>query len=250
MRFRSIVPLFVLFAGCGEDQSGLTQGQFIQERAKAVCAGIIEACGMTEQTCVALRVAEYQAAYQIELSKAHTFVPANADKCISKTKDAYGKIKGGTVALSAADYLAMETTCANVYRGVATTNGSCQVDVDCLNDLICDKGYCGTYKLVSEVSGCANIGETCPPGYYCSTGAGVWMCAVRVGLQGGCIANIPCMEELRCAGGLCLARLGTGEACLAHSDCTSGFCEPYLRKCMNDIRFGPSSPVCIAMGGV
>ncbi len=250
MKFRSIVPVLLLLVGCGEDSSSLSPGDFFQKRAQAVCAGVAPACGMTEQSCVALRVAEQQTAYSAQLSQARVFVPANADKCLGKTKDAYNKIKGGTVALGSGDYLAMETACANVYRGVKTTNEGCQVDADCLDGLICDKHYCGTYKVVSEVSGCANIGETCPPGYYCNLGNGVPMCAVRQGPQGGCTADIPCLEDLRCAAGLCLPKLGIGEACTAHSDCTTGFCEPYLLKCTNDIRFGPSSPVCIAMGGV
>src|SRR5512138_2769541 len=118
MRLRSIVPMLMLLASCGEDPSSLSQGDFSQKRAQAVCAGVTEACGMTEQACTAARMAEYVAGYQSELGQARTFVPANADKCLGKTKDAYGKIMGGTVALSAADYLAMETACADVHRGV------------------------------------------------------------------------------------------------------------------------------------
>jgi len=232
----------------GDLDSPLTPSGFFQKRAEAVCSAVAFACLITPSSCTSARMVEYKAVYEDAFSKSRTFIPSNADACLSKVRDTYGKLTQGSVALKAADYQAMETVCANVYRGAGVPKGACLVDVDCLSDLICDKGYCGTYKLVSKGAGCANIGESCPQGSYCSNANGVWTCADKVGAQDNCAAS-PCLESLRCVGSVCSVRLGTGESCQSDSECTSGFCEPYLGKCASDIRFASGSAACIAMGG-
>jgi hypothetical protein len=238
----------VALVACGSDPSPLTPNQYFQQRAAATCAALETACFVPLPTCTAARVAEYTAEYQSSLSYFRDFIPSNAEACVAKVKEAYGKIKEGMVALPAAEYNAMQAICANVYRGSSMANGPCQLDLDCYGDLVCDKGYCGTPKLVAPGAGCANIGETCPQGTFCSNASGIWMCTAKVGAQGACAAS-PCLETLRCAGGICMARLGLAESCASNDDCTSGFCEPFAGKCAEDIRFANGTAACIAMGG-
>jgi hypothetical protein len=240
--------VFAVLAGCGDEPSPLTTSQFFQKRAEITCTALESACLLPVAACTAGRVAEYTAEQQNALAYFRSFIPKNAEACLAKVEEVFGKIKQGTVALPAADYNAMQAICANVYRGSSIANGPCQIDADCYGDLICDKGYCGTAKVVAPGAGCANIGEICPQGTYCSNATGVWFCSEKAGLQVSC-ATTPCLETLRCAGGVCVARLGMVEACTGNDDCTTGFCEPYALKCAEDIRFANGTAACLAMGG-
>jgi hypothetical protein len=242
------MPFCLGLAGCQSEQTPLTPNQFFQQRANTVCSAVTSACLVPLATCTAGRVAEYTADYQTALAALRDFIPDNAEACLAKVKDVYGKLDEGAVALKAADYLAMEDICANVYRGAGVAYGACSADADCLGNLICDKGFCGTPKLVPPGAGCANIGEYCPMGSYCSNASGVWLCSAESDLQGSC-AQSPCLESLRCAAGVCVARLAIAEPCASNVDCASGFCEPYAYLCAEDIRFANHSAACVAMGG-
>jgi hypothetical protein len=248
MKHRKILLVLVALAGCGNDPSPLTVNQFIQKRAEAVCAGLSPACLMTSDICMAARIAEYQAEYQAAIASFRDFIPSNGDACLAQTRDVYGKIKDSTFALKGTDYERMLAVCANVYRGTSAVNGPCQISPDCLGDLICDKSFCANAKQVGAGANCGNPGEYCPRGSYCSQATGVWVCTAKVGAQGSCVAS-PCIETLRCAGGLCVDLLDFGAVCASDTDCASGFCEPYAAQCANDIRFAKGTPACIAMGG-
>jgi hypothetical protein len=244
-----ILPVLVLLTSCGSEPDPLSANAFFQKRPAAECAAVSSACLVTESACVVGRAAEYTAEYQAALRAARDFVPPQAESCLARVEDVYGKLDQGKVAIRAADYQAMTSVCANVYRGSSVANGPCQADVDCVGALICDKGYCATRKLVAAGAGCANPGESCPQGSYCRYANGVWLCSAKVGAQGDCTVA-PCIETLRCAAGVCVARLGIGEACAADSDCSSGFCEPFAARCAEDIRFANGSAACRAMGGL
>jgi hypothetical protein len=248
MKHRPILLVLVALVGCGNEPSPLTASQFFQKRAQDVCVGIYSACLMTMDACTAAQTADYQAEYQAATANFRDFIPPNAEACLGKVKDVYGKLENGAVALKAADYRTMQAVCANVYRGTSAVNGPCQSDTDCLGNLACDKGFCATPKLVGAGGLCANPGEYCPPGSYCSNATGVWVCTAKVGAQGNCLAS-PCLETLRCASGLCVDRLAIGEACVSDADCAGDFCEPYAAKCANDIRFANGTAACIALGG-
>jgi hypothetical protein len=204
---------------------------------------------MAEASCTAGRIAKCEGNAQAAATHFWDFLPQNAEACLNKVNATYGKLNRGAVALSAADYQAMSAVCNNVYRGTGLANeGSCVYDADCLDGLICDKTYCGTAKMVGQGDQCADIGEICPQGYSCSNASGVWLCASKVDLGGACAAS-PCLESLRCLGGVCVAQLGIGEDCAVDQDCSSGFCEPYAFKCAQDVRFANGNPDCLAMGG-
>ena len=249
MKRLSIFLVLPVLAGCGDEPTPLTPNQFFQQRADLECAALSSACLMPEATCTAGRVAQYATEYQNAVGNFREFIPANAEACLDEVKKVYGKLNQGAVALAGSDYLAMQAVCANVYRGARLANEPCGSNLDCVDDLICDKGFCGEAQLVAPGAGCANIGEYCPAGSYCSGATGVWFCSAKASAQAYCGTAIPCLEALRCSAGVCLARLGIGEACASDGDCSSGFCEPYALKCANDIRFANGSAACIAMGG-
>lgn len=248
MKPRSMLFLLLPLASCGDEPAPLSPEGFFQKRADEVCSEMLLACYVEVPVCVAGRVAEYQAEYHAALQAFRDFIPANAEACLAKVKEVYGKIKEGMVAMKAVDYQAMVAVCANVYRGSSPANEWCELDVDCLDNLICDKGSCATSKLVAPGALCANPGESCPQGSYCGYDGRVWLCTAKVGALGDCTAA-PCIEALRCAGGVCVPRLDIAEACTTDGDCSSGFCEPYARVCAQDIRFAKGSDACRAMGG-
>jgi hypothetical protein len=239
----------VALAGCSSQPGPLTQTEYCNRYAQDVCAGVSPACLMTDASCTAGRLAQCATEAQSNATATRDFIPPNAEACLNKVNAVYGKLKQGAVALGAADIQAMNDACGNVYRGTALAYGSCKVDADCLDPLICDKGYCGTARTVAQGAGCANIGETCPPGSYCSSTTGIWFCSSKVGLGGVCDASNPCLENLRCMGVACAVQLGIGEVCTVDQDCDSGFCEPYAGLCALDVRFANGSAACKAMGG-
>jgi hypothetical protein len=256
-KIRPMKSVIVLFAAvgllaCHNEPDPLTPNQFFQQRAQAVCSALETACWLSVPTCTAARINEYQLEYQAALAAYRDFIPSNAQTCVDKVSEVYGKLKNGMVAMPASDYQAMQATCANVYRGASPANGACLVDQDCLgSSLICDKGFCGTGSMKEIGAGCGNIGETCVPGAYCAPNpiTGFAVCTAKAGLQADCTAT-PCLETLRCAAGFCQARLTLGGACTSDGDCGTGlFCEPYAHQCSGDIRFAPGTDACKAMGG-
>lgn len=238
-------------ASCRDEPKPLTPNEYIAQRAEIECAAISSACLMPASTCMVGRQAQHAAEYQNAMGNLREFVPGNAEACLDKVGEVYGKLNQGMVALLGSDYLAMQAVCANVYRGAKAAFEPCTSALDCETPLICDKGFCGAAKLVEAGAGCANIGEYCSPGAFCrpSTPAGVWFCSAKVGAQGYCDDATPCLENLRCSANVCAARLETGLPCATDGDCGTGFCEPYALKCANDIRFASGTPACIAMGG-
>jgi hypothetical protein len=249
MRHHLALPALVLLSSCGSDPAPLTPSQFFQQRAEVVCAAVSPACLVTGSACALTQTAAFTAEYQAAIASFRDFIPSNAEVCLNKVRDVYGKLSQGAVAIKAADYLAMEDVCAKVYRGTSAALGPCLTDADCLDNLICDKGYCGNAKMVSQGSQCANIGEYCPQGFYCSDTGGVWFCTAKVGALANCTQN-PCLESLRCQGGVCVVQLGVGEPCATNGDCASGFCEPFAGKCADDVRFANGSAACNAMSGM
>jgi hypothetical protein len=249
MNRRFVFLSMLTLLGCGSQPGPLTQTDYCNEYAQGVCSGVVPACLVTTATCMAVQLDKCTADAQYNAGR--VFIPANAETCLNKVSSTYSKLKQGSVALSAADLQAKDQACGDVYRGPVEKNGPCTADADCLDGLICDvaKGYCGTSKLVAQGAGCANIGETCPAGFYCSAITGVWLCLGRAGLGGACDAANPCMENLRCSTGTCVVQLGIGEQCAVDQDCKTGLCEPYAGLCAQDVRFANHTAACVAMGG-
>ena len=235
----------VSLAGCGNDKSPTTQTEYCNTYAQEICAAVAPACLITTSACMAGRLADCSAQAQQNIGR--DFLPSNADACLAKIREVYGKLNQGAVALTAAAIASIDNACANVYRGTKALDRPCEVDVDCLDGYICDKGFCGRAKVVAQGQGCANVGEICPQGSYCSGAAPVSLCVSKGSLGATCDDSAPCLETLRCESGACAVQLGVGFACSVDQDCDTGFCEPYAKLCANDVRFANNSAACTAM---
>lgn len=249
MRIRCTPLALALFliSACGEDNQTISQLRFCDEYAQAVCAQLSNACQFLDAECQTNRVNECIAAGRAATERNQFFLPANAETCLSKVREVYGKLNQGSVALKPADMQAMANSCSVVYRGKAVRNQVCAIEADCANGFICDKAHCGVVTLVAPGAGCANVGEVCPVGYYCGGSTGILACESKAPAKTACDASTPCLEALRCAGGLCVDALPTAADCMVDQDCASHFCEPYSAKCAADLRFAPNSPACAAM---
>jgi hypothetical protein len=247
MRLPLLSLAFVASVGCGNDKPPTTQTEYCDTYAQEICAAVAPACLITMSACTAGRLADCSA--QAQQNSRRDFIPSNADACLAKIGEVYGKLNRGMVALTAVDITSINAACANVYRGTKALNGLCEVDVDCLDGFICDKGFCGRSKIVAQGQGCANVGEICPPKSYCSGAAPVSLCVSKGRLGVACNDLAPCLENLRCESEACTVQLGVGFACSVDQDCATEFCEPYAKLCADDVRFANKSAACTAMGG-
>jgi hypothetical protein len=243
-RHRLLVLGPLLAMGCGgTDSKPLTPNEFVSQYAQEVCDAVAPACLVPVATCTAIQVADRTQQAQDAAAKGRSFMPDAAQTCLDKVSSVFGSLQHGAVALEPADFEEVGRVCDQVYRGVSRANEPCTMDADCIGGLICDKFLCGTRSVVLQGAGCANVGETCPPGSFCGASAsGALLCQTRIGLGGAC-------DTLRCANSICVAQLGFGEACATDLDCSSRFCEPYAHLCAEDIRFAHHSEACVAMGG-
>jgi hypothetical protein len=252
-----LVPVLgpLLALGCGEENKPLTAADFDNQYAQDMCAAVTPACLVPETACVAGQLGVRAQKDQEAMLSRWIFSPSNAQTCLNQVNSTYGKLRGGTVALSAADMHSVEGACKNVYRGGKLSNEACDVDKDCVVGLICDHskgtvgGRCGAESTVLQGAGCANIGEVCPTGSYCGNSAGVFVCQPKLDLGAACSDVMPCLESLRCSVGLCIPQLGLGELCESDQDCATNFCEPYAHRCAEDVRFGNGTAACLANGG-
>lgn len=245
----------LLASGCGEENKPLTPAEFSNRYAQDMCKQLSLACLIPQTSCMAGRLAARATLDQEAIARGQAFVPSNAENCLSQVNSVYGKLQQGTVALKASEIQAVDQACRDVYRGAKLANEACGVNEDCVMGLICDTskgtatGRCGTKTDVVAGAGCANIGETCPRGSYCGNSAGIFVCQPKMDLAAACSPTVPCLESLRCAGGLCVSQLDMGELCTADQDCATGFCEPYIGRCAADVRFAYGSPTCLKIAG-
>jgi hypothetical protein len=249
MRHFILLGFGLSLAGCGSDTPSTTPTSYCQQYALRVCEAVSPACLMPTADCSANRLANCAAQEQNAAAAGLGFIPANADACLGKVSAVYGKLNQGSVALQPSDLQILNGVCDQVYRGSSSANQACSADADCRSNLVCDKGYCGIASMVGQGEGCANVGEYCPPGFYCGNPTGVYVCMSKVALNGACDGSLPCLEGLSCVGGTCGTPLDIGYACTSDQDCGSEFCEPYAGKCAQDVRFANGSAACIAMGG-
>ena len=229
------------------DARPMTRAEFCQNYSERECADVVPACLVTEADCLAAQKAWCTAWGQGEEDALppRPFDPQNANACLAKVSAVFDVLKNN-LAIQASDYGSIADACARVFHGDAKANETCAVDADCSGTLICNKDHCGTLSQVAPNAGCANIGEDCPQGYYCGGETGVLICTARPGSGGMCSVGVPCLEDLRCVGGICTDRLDIGFACQGDGDCVSGFCEPFVLKCATAVRFAPETPACQA----
>ena len=240
--------LFALgaIAGCSK-APGMTEDQFCQEYARIECGKVATFCGFSAAACEPIRVNACREMSGRLKTGAHQFNPANTDPCLKALETAYA-----APFIVAAMLKTVDDTCARVFAGTAKATDSCAVDFDCTAGLICDKGRCGTERVVASMGGCANIGERCPAAEFCSNDnpSMIFLCARRVDQGGACALSHPCAPGLRCRS-TCLVRLDNGGECSEDDDCTSGYCTRYVvkRTCSLGLTFSPESASCVAYMG-
>jgi len=205
-------------AACNSQPPPLTPTEYCNQYAQDVCAGVSPICLIPQASCMTTQLQVCTLRAQENVGR--DFLPPNAAAHLGKVNAAYSRVQQDG-SITASDFQAMEQARSRVYRGTIMANAACLSDADCLDGLICDKGFCGTLRVVAPGAQCANIGETCPQGSYCSNATGIWVCTQ--------------------------SQLDFGEACSSDQDCSSGFCEPYAALCAQDVRFANGNPDCVAM---
>lgn len=237
-------------AACGSGSKEMTVAEFTQKISQNECANATYACLIKETDCLASRQAYWSQVANQAVAAGRPFDPSNADECLAETKSVYSVLEKN-VGISAEEWRKQKTTCEHVFHGPAKENEPCTGSFDCVDDLVCDKGFCGRLVQVGAGKQCANIGEYCAPGFTCAViGTGpVRQCVARAAKGAVCSADDTCLEELRCAGGVCTEGLRAADDCLADEDCEKGFCEPFAHQCSIDVRFAKGSPACLAFQG-
>jgi hypothetical protein len=240
--------LFVIaWGGCSLGKS-MTEDQFCQEYAKRECGKVAGYCNFPASSCEPVRAAACQQMASASKTGNRKFNSDNADRCLDQVNKTYGGIP-----ITPDKLEALDTACSRVFSGGAKANDACTIDFDCAGDLICDKGRCGARRVVAAGGGCANIGETCPKGQYCSNATGLYQCTAKLAAGATCSDSQPCVESLRCTG-TCTARSEMGATCASDDECTSGYCTAYPapgtpRKCGNGLSFAEGSASCTAYMG-
>jgi hypothetical protein len=241
---QTISVILLAAAGCSQTSS-MTEDQFCQEYAKRECAKVATYCSFTPSVCEPVRVTACKTMSASQVTATRKFNAGNTKRCLDQVDAAYASLP-----VTADRLNALDAACARVFVGTAKANESCTVDFDCDGDQICDKGRCGTKKVVAAGGGCANVGETCPAGEYCTNTSGLYTCTKRQASGATCSATQPCTETLRC-NGTCSARAGNLTNCTSDDECMSGYCNPYPapgtpKKCSVGLTFSDGSASCTA----
>jgi hypothetical protein len=233
-------------AACGSDNQEMTVAEFTQKISQGECTYVAEACMIQPTVCLSIRQSYWSGVANDAIGAGHPFDPNSAETCLAKVKSLYKDIL--SVAISAEAYRDEKLACDRVFHGSAKENEPCGVSVDCVDSLVCDKGFCGHRIEVGPGKQCANIGEYCNQGFTCVViGTGpVRQCVARAKKGEACTGDDSCMEGLRCPGGECIDGLETASDCQADKDCESEFCEPFAHKCSNSIRFSEGGSACLA----
>jgi hypothetical protein len=241
-------PLFVLALGSCSLTKTMTEDEFCKEYAKRECAKVAGYCVFPASSCEPLRVTACQQMAAASKTGNRKFNADNAGTCLDQVDKTYG-----TIPIVALQLQALDRACSRVFSGAAKATEACSIDFDCDGALICDKGRCGAAKVVGSGGGCANVGETCPKGEYCSNASGLYTCTKKQAAGAACSDSQPCVETLRCTA-TCTARADIGATCASDDECTSGYCTLYPaagqpRKCGPGLSFADGSPSCLAYTG-
>jgi hypothetical protein len=230
---------------CEKADPAIGEPQFCTEYARRECASVAPLCAASVAQCESVRVADCQARTALLKTPQYTarlFRQDNVTACLDKVKETYG----GSPIVTGAALSALEAVCNRVYQGSSKNLEACQVDFDCDGGLVCDpaKLRCGPKRVVSAGGQCANIGETCSAGEFCKLTGATYLCARRVARAAACSESEPCLESLLCAGGVCVDKAKSGEPCVAHSDCDTGYCSLASHKCATGLVFAEDGAAC------
>jgi hypothetical protein len=251
------VPVVVLAACSSTDPDKYpSTDSFCSARAAEECQ-VATKCGNPPDNCKKQRAALCMSEASEATRAARAYVPGNAEDCINRTHGLY--LEGTIVPAKKAE---VDYACARVFRGTVAVNGACKTDFECAGDNICDKTRCAAKVAKKLNDPCANPGEVCEKGTFCTKDAtGLVVCLKKRDKGETCSAPGvsdgvgPCLEALRCTDGVqrCEDRLGVGAACpVGKDECTAEapYCDDTTRKCVAGAIFAPSATeLCKAYGG-
>ena len=236
--------------GCGGGGGAApTEADFCTNKAKDEC--LVNCAPIPNDQCVAHRKQLcLDAAAAAKAAGTRVFTPANQNECLNRTKSAYSS----TAPITPATMAQIDRACNYVFQGnKQLLSDACQSQYECAGttngSIVCDKGFCAMQSSPKAAGmPCGNPGDVCATGSYCAMNtAGLFQCTARAQSGVSCL-QVPCLENLRCFGSSCAARVPAGETCTTNDDCpTSGatFCDPYAGSiCDTGLTFSPGSPSC------
>lgn len=214
-----------VLVGCGggEDEPNplRTRDGFCSEWATRAC---------NEQVVDACSAASVEACREAQQEHCQSLVSADA----YRERDARACLDAVRNALEDANLTAAETS--TVLRGEGPCSFSC-VDVG---------DGCVEPTVVGGGEECSDEDVVCDQGFYCDGSN----CLAKKREDQECSDEIPCQEELKCAGAagsqVCEARLANGEECAIDDDCQSGICTEATdgNICSARIILSTAEPAC------
>lgn len=239
-------------AGCGGGDEGVafTEDEYCNQRAAGECAALAGGCtfgAADTAACTPKRKDVCVKEAAAVKSPKRVFNEGRGKTCVAESK----KVFTGATLVPIASWQMLQETCSRTFGGELKLNDVCTISLDCIPGLICDKGACSKANPVAAGAGCANAGDQCGAGQYCtSVPPALPKCENRIALDQPCDASKLCGENLRCLGSVCKEKVKMGEPCASDSDCpTTLICEPFVRKCSTTINLATQCTVLGAGGG-
>jgi hypothetical protein len=238
---------FVALVACSGDEATEKYpdaNAFCSAKATEVCNAQAALCGATVDACKSKYSASCNAA-GAGAGGGRSYKASLAEECITKTHDLFNQ-----KTFTADQEKTWKDTCERVFAGTKVANTPCANDYECVDQLVCDKGVCGTKTEKNQGEGCSNAGEVCAKGSYCGDQGALKFCLPKGDEGKICSANAPCKEDLRCVG-TCSAKLNIGDVCGGDDDCkevsTPPYCDPATTKCA--AKFSAGTQSCKDLGG-
>ena len=260
MRIRLIAglglgALGIITAACSSSSSGNNNpypdvDHFCAAVAKAECQESTN-CGSDESQCETYRTKVCtQGTIIVPLTPTDTlsrqYDSSKAQACIDALNGAFGN---SNVQIKYDDLFktgGLVDTCEAVFTGNVGNGSACTTNYDCTQaGEVCasvpgQQAACATPTMKALGSACADPGDTCATGNYCSNASGSDKCVAAETNGGPCKANDECVTGFHCVGGACAAVEGSGGACATNADCDptmAPFCDPDVDKCAVGLGF-------------
>lgn len=212
---------FVTLVACGGDDVGEkypSTESFCSALAEEECTAVaLVPCSTTVDTCKTKRTQSCQASAGLATGQGRSYTAPAAEGCLTKTKEMLA-----SRTIDPAKHADTASTCERVFSGTKGKTQACASDFECQNGLVCSQGVCFDKTTKNKDEPCGNPGDVCAAGSYCGTKGSAKFCIARPEQNGACSAEIPCVETLRCAGGVCLAKYNVNQGCQNADDCATG----------------------------
>jgi len=246
MSFRNLSMMWIAgallgagaLAGCGGDDEGPTGPQYTYPTEKAFCQALAQA-ECSDEVVKECFGTEDAAANRPKCTTARedacnpnglAYHPQHADKCLNKRKEVLAD-----ASLTSNEVKEAEEECLAVFSADGEAGSACTAHTDCdtgegLRCITRPGVTGGTCEKPVSVSGggkCTDAGAVCTGGTYCSEMAGNY-CIEALKAGEACSETALCASNLNCevvaGAATCVAKAGTGDPCMAATDCASGFC--------------------------